>query len=236
MIPLAVIRPQPGCDATVAAARAMGLDAHAFPMFAVAPVAWQPPAAHTVDALLLGSANALRHGGAALARYRGKPAYAVGESTAAAARTAGFDVAACGTGGLQGVLDRVRPGHRRLLRLAGQERVALEPPAGVAIEERVVYASKPLAMPDGLRALLREPVLVLLHSAEAARHLAGACAAGGIDRAGIALAALGPRIAAAAGDGWAACRSAAEATDGALLALALEMCQDRRGAGKTGGA
>ena len=44
MIPLIVIRPQPGCDASVAAARARGLDAHGFPLFAVRALDWQPPA------------------------------------------------------------------------------------------------------------------------------------------------------------------------------------------------
>lgn len=236
MIPIAVIRPQPGCDATVAAARAAGLDARGFPMFAVAPVAWDAPPPETVDALLLGSANALRHGGEDIARYRGKPAHVVGESTAEAARAAGLDVVAVGRGGLQGVLDRVPPGHGRLLRLAGRERVALVPPAGTTMDERVVYASKPQPMPGELAGLLAAPALVLLHSAEAARHFARECDARGIGRSGIALAALGPRIAEAAGDGWAACRSAPEATDGALLALAREMCQERPGAGQTGGA
>ena len=45
MIPLAIIRPQPGNAATVAAARARGLDAQGFPLFAVTPLAWQAPAA-----------------------------------------------------------------------------------------------------------------------------------------------------------------------------------------------
>lgn len=80
MIPLIVIRPQPGCDASVAAARARGLDAHGFPLFAVRALDWQPPAPDSFDALLIGSANALRHGGAALAAWRGKPAYAVGRT------------------------------------------------------------------------------------------------------------------------------------------------------------
>ena len=83
MTPLIVIRPQPGCDASVAAARAFGLVAQGHPLFEVRPLEWDAPDPASFDALLIGSANALRHGGAALAQYRGRPAYVVGETTAA---------------------------------------------------------------------------------------------------------------------------------------------------------
>ena len=225
MTPLAIIRPQPGCDATVAAARALGLDARAFPLFEVAPLAWQAPEPDTFDALLIGSANALRHGGAALAGYRDKPVYAVGEQTAAAARQLGFAVSAVGAGGLQALLDTAAPGHRTFLRLAGRARVAITLPDGVTMIERIVYASEPLAMPPALAGLLAGGALVLLHSAEAARHFAGECARLGIARAGVALAALAPRVGEAAGDGWAAKGVALCPRDDALLALAQEMCQ-----------
>ena len=225
-LPLIVIRPEPGGAATVAAARALGLEAHGFPLFAIAPVVWEAPSG--IDALLLGSANALRHAGPGLAAYAGLPAYAVGEATAAAARAAGLDVVATGRGGLQAVLPQVR--HRHLLRLAGAERVALIPPPGVTIAERVVYAAAPVAMPGALALLLSARALpgavVALHSAAAARHFTAEAARIGLDRQRIALAALGPRIAAAAGDGWRAVRWAVRADDAALLALAGEMCQD----------
>lgn len=226
MIPLIVIRPEPGCAATCEAARGQGLAAHGFPLFAVRPLGWDAPAPDDFDALLIGSANALRHGGAALAAYAGKPAYVVGEATATAARAAGLAVIGVGRGGLQGVLERLHPGHTRLLRLAGQERVDLAPPPGVTMAERVVYASQPQAMPQALAALLAGPALVLLHSAEAARHFASACESGGIDRSRIRLATLGPRISAAAGTGWASIAAAASPDDPALLALAAELCQD----------
>jgi uroporphyrinogen-III synthase len=67
---------------------------------------------------------------------------------------------------------------------------------------------------------------VLLHSGAAARRLAAECDRQAIHRRDIALAALSPRIAEAAGPGWAALRSAAEPTEAALLALAREMCHD----------
>ncbi|MBS1240071.1 MAG: uroporphyrinogen-III synthase, partial [Proteobacteria bacterium] len=62
------------------------------------------------------------------------------------------------------------------------------------------------------------------HSAEAARHFTAECDRLGLDRANIALAALGPRIAAAGGGGWREVRSAQSPREAALLALARDMC------------
>ena len=60
MIPLIVIRPEPGCSASLSAARAMpGLEAHGFPLFEVVARSWEPPAPDRFDALLVGSAAAL---------------------------------------------------------------------------------------------------------------------------------------------------------------------------------
>lgn len=225
MMPVIAIRPQPGCDATVHSARALGLEAHGFPLFAIAPCAWDPPDPARIDALLIGSANALRHAGPGLAAFAGKPAYAVGGKTAKAARAAGLDVTLTGTGGLQPLLDRIDPAHRRLLRLCGRERVRLAAVPGVTIDERIVYASEPLPMPDALAELLRRRAVVLLHSAVAARHFAAEADRAGVKRSAIRLAALGPRIAVAAGSGWAMLESAAQPDDKALLALAARMCQ-----------
>jgi uroporphyrinogen-III synthase len=229
MIPLVVVRPQPGCATTVAAALALGLDAYGFPLFAVRPIAWQPPPADRFDALLLSSANAPRHAGPALAAYGGMPAYAVGAATAEVARAQGLEVVATGHGGLKALLPLLRPEHRRLLRLSGRERVTLRPPRGVSIQERVVYASEPLPMPAGLRRLLAGPAVVLLHSAEAAHHFAQACDAERVARGRVSLAALGPRIARAAGTGWHALETATAPSDTALLALARQMCQEAGG-------
>lgn len=221
-----ILRPEPGACATLTAARERGLDALAFPLFAVRPLAWEPAPRDEVDALLLGSANALRHGGPALAAYRGLPAYCVGETTAEAAREGGMEVAATGHGGLQNLLGVLRPGHRRLLRLAGRERTTLDVPGDVAIVTREVYASEALPTPPALVEALAGPTLALLHSGEAAARFAQLCDAADVDRAGVRIAAIGPRVAARAGAGWAAVRSAARPDDAALLALAQEMCQE----------
>lgn len=226
MKPLVVIRPEPGASATARAGQALGLDMRPFPLFQVRALDWQPLPPPEVDALLLGSANALRHGGPALELYRGLPAYVVGQATAAAAREAGLQVVAAGRGGLQQVLDRLAPGHSRLLRLAGRERVDLVVPEGVTVTTREVYASEAAPFPPELVSLLARPAVILLHSGEAAAHFAKDCDETGIDRGHLSLAAIGPRVAARAGAGWAALRSAAEPNDAALLALASQMCQD----------
>ncbi|CCA94137.1 uroporphyrinogen-III synthase [Novosphingobium sp. PP1Y] len=226
MTPLVIIRPEPGAGATKVAAHAMGLDARCYPLFAIRALEWESVPAREVDAILLGSANALRHGGAALETYRGLPAYAVGEKTADAARAAGLNIVATGKGGLQRVLPDLEPGHRRLLRLAGRERVELSLPPGVTMTTREVYASEPLPLPADLKRLLTAPCVVLLHSGEAAAHFAQCVEASGIDRGTVSLAAIGPRVAERAGDGWAALHSADEPSDAALLVLASQMCQD----------
>src|SRR5690606_16657199 len=86
-----VLRPQPAAEATAGRARALGLEPVVAPLFIVRPLAWRPPEGR-FDALVLTSANALRHGGLASHEpYRHLPCYAVGEATAEAARAAGIE-------------------------------------------------------------------------------------------------------------------------------------------------
>ncbi len=226
MTPLIVIRPEPGCAATVAAGQALGLEALGFPLFTISPRRWDAPSASQFDALLIGSANALRHAGAALADYRALPAYAVGETTAQAVRAAGLTLAGCGQGGMQALLGMLDPAHRRLLRLGGEERISLVPPPDTSITDRVVYASTPAPFPPEMAELLRSGAVIALHSGEAARHLAAQCVAHGIHRARLRLVALSGRIGAAAGQGWGEIAIAANPDDKALLALARQMCQE----------
>ncbi|MEZ5744608.1 MAG: uroporphyrinogen-III synthase, partial [Sphingomonadaceae bacterium] len=184
-----VIRPEPGCRATVEAAKALGLDAQGHPLFEVKPLPWDAPPRDEVDAVLLGSANALRHAGEELDGFAGLPAYAVGAKTAEAAREADFEVVETGEGNMQDLLARLSPGHQRLLRIAGRQRVQLAPPDGVTLIECEVYSSDPLPMPNPLALALRQPAVVLLHSAIAAHHFAKSCEGKGIDRTRIAIAA-----------------------------------------------
>jgi len=211
-LPLAIIRPEPGSAASVRAATAMGLEVHGFPLFQLLPRAWAQPGADHFDALLVGSANAFRH--------------VVGRATAQAAVAAGFALGKVGRGGLQPVLDSLAPGTR-LLRLAGAERIKLTLPRGISMTEQVVYESRTLPMPPALVDLLAKPAVIALHSAEAARHLDAECGRLSLPRAHLYLAAMGARIGAAAGSGWAQVALAGTPDEAALLECAANLCQKR---------
>lgn len=221
---LIALRPEPGLSATLAKARGLGLAIDGLALSEIGSVAWECPDPAAIDGLLIGSANAFLHGGPHLARLTGKPVFAVGEATADAARAAGFGVAMVGSGGLQGVLDAV-PGPRHLLRIAGEEHVTLTAPAGVTFAEVIAYRSVAMPLDPAAPLLASGRALVLLHSAATARHFASECERLCLDQSGIALAALGPRIAAAAGAGWAAIHTAPRPDEGALLAMAGELCK-----------
>lgn len=222
--PIVTIRPEPGCAATVEAGRKRGLAIAGWPLFEIGPMPWTAPDPATVDGLLLGSANAIRHGGAELSVFHGKPVWAVGATTAEAARDAGFDVAMQGEGGLQSVLDRLTD-PLRLLRLAGVDHVPLRPAGRVELVTRIVYESRALPLPPAMEKRLSGAV-ILLHSASAASHLHAEVEQAGLPREKMRLAALGPRIARAAGGGWGEVRSASAPSDDALLDLVAEMCHD----------
>jgi len=219
-----VIRPQPGAAATAERLSAMGLDPLVAPLFVVAPIAWRQVDPDRYDALLIGSANALRHAGPQLAGLARLPVYAVGAKSAAMARGQGLRVVAQGSGGLATLIPALAAdGRRRVLRLAGADHVAL-PDAPMPIETETVYDAEARAMSPTLVAALAEPALILLHSGRAAAHFAAECDRHGIDRRQHRLACFAPAIAAAAGPGWAAAASAPAPNDAALLALAEQMC------------
>ncbi len=202
---IGVLRPEPGNAATADRIEALGRRALRLPLFAVVPIAWSPPDPARYDSLLLSSANAVRHGGAGLAALTALPVHTVGESTAAAARAAGFRVVAVGESGVAAMHP---PG--RVLRLVGREHRDF---AGA--DTIVVYASDPLD-PD-LSAL--EGELALVHSARAARVLAERVA----DRSTISLVAIADAAAAAAGDGWRHIVVADRPTDAGMIAAALAL-------------
>lgn len=224
MIPVISIRPGAGAGRSVERARGMGIDLASFPLSELRPLAWTGPDPDDVDALLVGSANAFRHGGEELKRYLAKPVFAVGPATAQAARRHGFAVQMAGDGGLQALLDMVGERPARLLRLAGTRHVPVEPPAGTTIVHREVYTLDMLPMPEDLVSILRGGAVVLLHSAGAAQHLGAECDRMAIDRGRVRLAALGPRIADATGPGWGEVRWVEQPDQAALLALAADMC------------
>lgn len=219
-LPLAILRPEPGWSASAQAARELGLEVCGAPLFTVEPVEWSVPTGK-FDALLIGSANAIRYGGEGLGRLHDLPVHCVGEAMADAARKKGFIVASVGSGGLQRVLDGLAA-PLRLLRLAGEERVTLDPPAGVRIDERVVYRTCPRALRP---ADLPEQCVVALHSAAAARAFCAEIDRLERPRRRYRLCAIGPRVAEAAGQGWDDIAVATTPDDSALLAKAGALCK-----------
>jgi uroporphyrinogen-III synthase len=209
-----VLRPEPGATATVQRARELGLDAIAMPLFEVEPLEWDPPGPDGFDGLLLTSANAVRHGGEGLRRFLSLPVYAVGEATADAARTAGFNVSTTGQADVERLLQSVGPGLK-LLHLCGEERKSHS-----ALQEILaipVYRSNAIEHVDlsgGAGAV------ALVHSPRAGLRLAELVA----DRGSISVAAISPAAAAAAGTGWVTIDAADMPSDEALLALAARLC------------
>lgn len=224
--PIFAIRPEPGCSATVRVGGLLGLAIEGRPLFEIRPCEWDPPPPEEIDGLLLGSANAVRHAGPALELFRDKPTHAVGTATARAAEAAGLTVATVGKHGLQRLLDSLPP-PLALLRLAGVDRVPLTRPLGVSLTARTVYKSVPLPLLDDLAARLRNGGIVLLHSANAARHFAAEIDRLGVEREAISLIVLGPRIAQAAGAKWRSVHAAPLPSEAALLALARDMCHEQ---------
>lgn len=216
---LLVLRPEPAASETAARARALGLEPLVAPLFTILPLDWVPPDPAAFDAVMVTSANAVRHGGAGLAQFRSLPCYAVGERSAAAAAAAGFPDVRTGPGDGAALVARMAAeGVRSAFHPCGRERMPLAAP-GLRIMDVPVYAAEPAgrlpADPDG--------TLVLLHSPLAAARFASFVPEG---RERIAIAAISRAAAEAAGSGWGDVAIAGRPRDEALLELAAKLCQN----------
>jgi uroporphyrinogen-III synthase len=213
-----VVRPAPDNAATLARLEALGCEARAAPLFAIAPLAWSASAADRFDALLLTSGNAVRMAGSGIHAYRDLPAWCVGAATADAARNAGLSVARVGAGGVAAMLDGKA---ERILWLCGEDRTALCVGQAARVEAVPVYRAVELAIaPDWFAA----PAILLLHSSRAARRMAMLVP----DRSGMDLIAISAAVAAAAGDGWRSITIADRPADSDMVAIAAKLCQKRR--------
>ncbi len=220
-LPLLVTRPEPGNSATIARAAALGLDACAMPLFAARAMPWTVPSVADFDALLLTSAQAVRLAGPQLPRLAALPVYAVGTATADAARAAGLTVAQTGSADAQSLLDAMTSEKiARILWLCGRERSEFDP-RGAALEPLACYAVDAVDPPPGWKECVAVPAVLLAHSARAAQRMSDLV---GPRRAHLALAAISPAVAAAAGDGWAELAIAAQPDDASMLALAHALC------------
>lgn len=210
-----VLRPEPGASETLGRARELGLDAVAIPLFEIEPLEWTPPNAQAFDGLLLTSANAVRHAGEGLRQLRGLSVYAVGQATAAAARDAGFGLAATGDAGVDRLLGSIDP-DLRLLHLCGEDRQTGSsdgpPITAVPVYRARIRADADLAAAQG--------AVIMVHSPRAGRRLAELIE----QRASTAIVAISDSAAAAAGEGWERVDIADQPRDEALLALAARLC------------
>ena len=152
-----------------------------------------------------------------LASLRGLKVYAVGEATAEAARSAGFDIAATGVAGADGLLGSIER-DLKLLHLCGEDR--REPAdAGGRLVSIPVYRAKTVEKAELGDVEAR---VALIHSPRAARRFAELAA----DRSSVAIVAISEAAAEAAGSGWRSVDVAAVPTDEALLALAARLCNN----------
>lgn len=194
-------------------ARALGLDVLQCPLFRVEPVQWEAPDPARFDALLITSANAIRHGGPPLEKVRALPVQAVGAATAACARKSGFTVTGVGEGNVAELL-RALPPDMRLLHLAGETHRTPDDPR---ILRRVVYRSMAIAEPQ-LPPLGQ--LVIAVHSPRAGARLAALAT----DRRTTLIAAISEAAADACGGGWARNAVAPRPDDESLLALAASLC------------
>ena len=210
---LLLLRPEPGLSASAERARQLGLKVIACPLFRVEPVEWQAPDPANYDALLLTSANAVRFGGAQLETIKALPVHAVGEATAEAARSAGFEVASTGTGNVADLLATL-PNELQLLHLAGENQRDI---GGREIDRIIVYRSAAVDDP-GIPVL--DGLVAAVHSPRAAARLAELAQ----ERYQTAIAAISEAAAEAAGTGWEQIEVAERPDDSSLLALAAMLC------------
>jgi len=211
---LLLLRPEPGLSASAARAAAIGLEVVTCPLFRIEPIAWAAPDPAGYDALLLTSANAVRHAGRGLDALKALPVHAVGEATAAAARETGFRVETVGRGDVAELLAKL-PTPLRLLWLGGE--VRRETPGRDEIDTRIVYRSAPIEAP-GLPPL--EGLVAAAHSPRAALRLAELADT----RNRTAIAAISDAAAKACGIGWERVEVAERPEDSSLLALAATLC------------
>jgi uroporphyrinogen-III synthase len=196
---LLVTRPEEGGERSAAVLRARGHEVLLAPLLRIEAIAGADLGAPPWTAVLLSSANAAR----AIASHPrigeivALPVLAVGERTAEAARAAGFKDVQSADGDAQGLIRAAAArfaGHRAaLLYLAGEERARdltqdlAKDLVGLVVRTVVVYrAVKAVSLPPAALAVLAAHRLdAVLHfslrSAEA--YIAGARAAGLLDKA-----------------------------------------------------
>ncbi len=218
-----ILRPEPAASRTAAKARALELEPVRLPLFAPQPMAWNPPDPADFDALLLTSANGVRMAGAGLDRYRGLPAYAVGEATAQALRETSFADVIAGSGDGNAIASRLRVDRRqRVLHLAGTT-VAPMDISGLSVSRIPVYSMASLTPDLAPLEQAGSDAILLVHSLRAGERLSALLPSA--RRSGLHVVAISPTALAACGKGWASSHSVPRPNDDEMLALARRLCE-----------
>lgn len=221
MIPLIIARPEPGNSETASAARALGLEVIATPLFKLNTIKLNDLNSDKYDALFITSANSLRAAAGQLAPYLHLPLYAVGPASATAARDAGFKTIIEGTADGAALADlAAADGRCRLLHLAGNPHKAIDHP-DLKLDVQIVYEMAALPVPDRLASTLSQPCVLLAHSPRIARTLANLTT----DKRQCHLVAISAQAAEAAGHGWASCVWPPDPNSQAMLHLAAPLCR-----------
>ncbi len=197
-----VLRPEPGAARTATLLAGRGFDPILYPLFAVEPLAWDRPAEGAFDALLLTSANAVRHFDTGSGAMRSLPCYCVGETTAQAARDAGFADVRVGGGDAASTIPLLVADRRsRVLHPCGAD-VRPFDANGLGIERLPVYRAAERGDAAGLEALVRAraPTAAMVHSPRAGERLDSLLSRD--LRSGIAIVAISEAAGAACGSGW----------------------------------
>lgn len=220
-----ITRAQPGAEATAARVRELGIEPIVAPLLEVRPIAGADLDLAGVSALAFTSANAVA-AFAARSPERAFRVFAVGDATAAAARQQRFASVLSAQGDVA-ALAAALAARRRELSGVILYPAAAEPAqdlagalAAVGLETRQValYETVAVEPPADLIERLPEIAAVLLHSAKAARALAGALKASPAPE--LVAYCLSPQIARSlTRAGLAALRSAAQPNETALMTL-----------------
>jgi uroporphyrinogen-III synthase len=199
-----VTRPQPDDEATAAGLRARGFDVLQAPMLRFEPVTFSDDEDMRYGAVIVTSANALRGLAPHLAASRllKLPLFAVGENTAAAARTIGFENVISANGDAIGLRDLVLASAKAkelkktspLLYLAGadlaRDLAGELGERGFTVVTQTTYRMSPVAsLPrETCEAFVANRVEAVLHySRRSARAFLDAARTGGVEISALAI-------------------------------------------------